>query len=94
MSIKFGASLAGKWRQPEAAKWETSITGAENAGKRSNQRGREADSLYLDHVGRLLRYIGLVAGPVVSNCNFAVLYCADNSVPPMLAFCCYRLNRR
>ena len=59
-------------------------------GERSNQRGLwEADSLYLDHVGRDSFY-GILAslrGQLFRDSDFAVLYCADNgrdSVPPSL----------
>ena len=59
-------------------------------GERSNQRGLwEADSLYLEHVGRDSFY-GILAslrGQLFRDCDFAVLYCADNgrdSVPPSL----------
>ena len=59
-------------------------------GKRSDQRGLwEADSLYLDHVGRDTFY-GLLAslrGRLFRDGDFAKFYCADNgreSVPPSL----------
>ena len=59
-------------------------------GERSNQRGLwEADSLYLEHVGRDSFY-GILAslrGQLFRDCDFAVLYCGDNgrdSVPPSL----------
>lgn len=59
-------------------------------GERSDQRGLwEADSLYLDHVGRGSFY-GLLAslrGQLFRDTDFAELYCADNgrdSVPPSL----------
>ena len=59
-------------------------------GERSKQRGLwEADSLYLEHVGRGSFY-GILAslrGQLFRDCDFAVLYCADNgrdSVPPSL----------
>ena len=59
-------------------------------GERSNQRGLwEADSLYLEHVGRDSFY-GILAslrGQLFRDSDFAVLYCADNgrdSVPPSL----------
>ena len=50
-------------------------------GERSNQRGLwEADSLYLDHVGRDSFY-GILAslrGQLFRDSDFAVLYCVDN----------------
>ena len=59
-------------------------------GERSDQRGLwEADSLYLDHVGRDSFY-GLLAslrGRLFRDADFADFYCADNgrdSVPPSL----------
>ena len=59
-------------------------------GRQSEQRGLwEADSLYLDHVGRGSFY-GLLAsmrGKLFRDEDFAELYCADNgrdSVPPSL----------
>ena len=59
-------------------------------GERSKQRGLwEADSLYLEHVGRDSFY-GILAslrGQLFRDCDFAVLYCGDNgrdSVPPSL----------
>ena len=59
-------------------------------GERSDQRGLwEADSLYLDHVGRDTFY-GLLAslrGRMFRDSDFAEFYCADNgrdSVPPSL----------
>ena len=59
-------------------------------GERSDQRGLwEADSLYLDHVGRDSFY-GLLAslrGRLFRDADFAAFYCADNgrdSVPPSL----------
>ena len=59
-------------------------------GRQSDQRGLwEADSLYLDHVGRGSFY-GLLAsmrGKLFRDEDFAELYCADNgrdSVPPSL----------
>ena len=59
-------------------------------GERSKQRGLwEADSLYLEHVGRDSFY-GILAslrGQLFRDSDFAVLYCADNgrdSVPPSL----------
>ena len=59
-------------------------------GKQSGQRGLwEADSLYIDHVGRGSFY-GLLAsmrGQLFRDEDFAELYCADNgrdSVPPSL----------
>ena len=59
-------------------------------GERSDQRGLwEADSLYLDHVGRDTFY-GLLAslrGQLFRDSDFAEFYCADNgrdSVPPSL----------
>ena len=59
-------------------------------GERSDQRGLwEADSLYLDHVGRDSFY-GLLAslrGRLFRDADFSELYCADNgrdSVPPSL----------
>ena len=59
-------------------------------GERSEQRGLwEADSLYIDHVGRGSFY-GLLAsmrGQLFEDEDFAELYCADNgrdSVPPSL----------
>ena len=59
-------------------------------GERSDQRGLwEADSLYLDHVGRDTFY-GLLAslrGRLFRDADFAAFYCADNgrdSVPPSL----------
>ena len=59
-------------------------------GERSEQRGLwEADSLYIDHVGRGSFY-GLLAcmrGRLFRDGDFAELYCADNgrdSVPPSL----------
>ena len=59
-------------------------------GKQSGQRGLwEADSLYIDHVGRGSFY-GLLAsmrGQLFRYEDFAELYCADNgreSVPPSL----------
>ena len=59
-------------------------------GKQSGQRGLwEADSLYMDHVGRGSFY-GLLAsmrGQLFRDEEFAELYCADNgrdSVPPSL----------
>ena len=59
-------------------------------GKQSAQRGLwEADSLYIDHVGRGSFY-GLLAsmrGQLFRDEEFAELYCADNgrdSVPPSL----------
>ena len=59
-------------------------------GERSDQRGLwEADSLYLDHVGRDTFY-GLLAslrGRLFRDADFADFYCADNgrdSVPPSL----------
>ena len=59
-------------------------------GERSDQRGLwEADSLYLEHVGRDSFY-GLLAslrGRLFRDADFAELYCADNgrdSVPPSL----------
>ena len=59
-------------------------------GERSDQRGLwEADSLYLDHVGRGSFY-GLLAslrGQLFRDADFAEPYCADNgrdSVPPSL----------
>ena len=59
-------------------------------GERSDQRGLwEADSLYLDHVGRGSFY-GLLAslrGQLFRDTDFAELYCTDNgrdSVPPSL----------
>ena len=58
--------------------------------RQSEQRGLwEADSLYLDHVGRRSFY-GLLAsmrGKLFRDEDFAELYCADNgrdSVPPSL----------
>ena len=59
-------------------------------GRQSDQRGLwEADSLYIDHVGRGSFY-GLLAsmrGRLFRDEDFAELYCADNgrdSVPPSL----------
>ena len=59
-------------------------------GRQSDQRGLwEADSLYLDHVGRGSFY-GLLAsmrGKLFRDEDFSELYCADNgrdSVPPSL----------
>ena len=59
-------------------------------GRQSDQRGLwEADSLYIDHVGRGSFY-GLLAsmrGKLFRDEDFAELYCADNgrdSVPPSL----------
>ena len=59
-------------------------------GKRSDQMGlREADRLYLDHVGKDTFY-GLLAslrGQLFSDDDFAEIYCPDNgrdSVPPSL----------
>ena len=59
-------------------------------GRQSDQRGLwEADSLYLDHVGRG-NFYGLLAsmkGRLFRDEDFAELYCADNgrdSVPPSL----------
>ena len=59
-------------------------------GERSEQRGLwEADSLYIEHVGRGSFY-GLLAsmrGQLFRDEDFAELYCADNgrdSVPPSL----------
>ena len=58
-------------------------------GERSKQRGLwEADSLYLEHVGRGSFY-GILAlwGQLFRDSDFAVLYCGDNgrdSVPPCL----------
>ena len=59
-------------------------------GERSQQRGLwEADSLYLEHVG-CDSFYGILAslrGQLFRDCDFAVLYCADNvgdSVPPSL----------
>ena len=59
-------------------------------GRQSDQRGLwEADSLYLEHVGRESFY-GLLAsmrGKLFRDEDFAELYCADNgreSVPPSL----------
>ena len=59
-------------------------------GKQSDQRGLwEADSLYLDHVGRGSFYglLGLMRGKLFRDEDFVDLYCADNgrdSVPPSL----------
>ena len=59
-------------------------------GERSKQRGLwEADSLYLEHVGRDSFY-GILAslrGQLFRDSDFALLYCGDNgrdSVPPSL----------
>ena len=59
-------------------------------GERSDQRGlREADRLYLDHVGKDTFY-GLLASlrcQLFSDDDFAEIYCPDNgrdSVPPSL----------
>ena len=59
-------------------------------GKQSGQRGLwEADSLYIDHVGRESFY-GLLAsmrGQLFRDEDFTELYCTDNgrdSVPPSL----------
>ena len=64
-------------------------------GKRSDQMGlREADRLYLDHVGKDTFY-GLLAslrGQLFSDDDFAEIYCAEiycpdngrDSVPPSL----------
>ena len=59
-------------------------------GDRPDQRGLwEADSMYLDHVGRDTFY-GLLAslrGRLFRDADFAAFYCADNgrvSVPPSL----------
>ena len=59
-------------------------------GERSKQRGLwEADSLYLEHVGRDSFYgvLASLRGQLFRDCDFAVLYCGDNgrdSVPPSL----------
>lgn len=59
-------------------------------GERSDQRGLwEADSLYLEHVGRDSFYglLALLRGRLFRDSDFADLYCADNgrnSVPPSL----------
>ena len=60
-------------------------------GKQSDQRGLwEADSLYIDHVGRGSFYRPAVlnkGGQLFRDEDFAQLYCADNgrdSVPPSL----------
>ena len=59
-------------------------------GRQSDQRGLwEADSLYLDHVGRGSFYglLALMRGKLFRDEDFAELYCADNgrdSVPPSL----------
>ena len=67
-------------------------------GERSEQRGlREADRLYLDHVGRESFY-GLLAslrGRLFRDSDFAEFYCADNgrdSVPPSLLATALRLQ--
>ena len=59
-------------------------------GKQSDQMGLwEADSLYLDHVGRGSFYglLALMRGKLFRDEDFAELYCAENgrdSVPPSL----------
>ena len=90
---RMARSLAGKWREPGKRLYlgSTSIARAENAGRAFGPEGPVGSGPAVPGprgAGKLLRPVGLAAGPAAfRDADFVEFYCPDNgrdSVPPSL----------